>query len=85
MKYSLSAVAVLHLDPLHRPAEFRGNNVAAAHRNTVAAFPQGLDAVELGVRDLDMIGIPQSRAAQVRSFRNRGFPVRDHARKDSAD
>ena len=50
-------VTVLHLDPPNRPAKFRGNDVAAPHPD-VAAFPQCFDAVELGILNDDMAGIP---------------------------
>ena len=61
-------VAILHLDPPDRPAELRGNNVAATHFY-IAAFPQGLDAVKPGVFNGNMAGIPQGRPASLRHLR----------------
>src|SRR5699024_3498172 len=51
----------------HRPAELRRPDVAAPHGD-VGTFPQGLDAVQAGALDGDMVGIPQRRPAKLGHF-----------------
>ena len=58
--------AVTHGEVAGKPSEFVGNNVAVAHGD-VAAFAQGLDAVQLRVFNVYVFRIPQ-RGATV--FRN---------------
>lgn len=59
-------VTVLHLDP-RTDQPNSGNDVAAPHPD-VAAFPQCFDAVELGILNDDMAGIPQRRPAFIRQL-----------------
>ena len=72
MKYSLCAVQCSIVDAMNRPAEFRGDDVAVAAVVTSAALPQRLDAVERGAGDLDAVGIPQRRPAQLGQLGCRG-------------
>ncbi len=60
-------VTVLHLDPPTDQPNSGGNDVAAPHPD-VAAFPQCFDAVELGILNDDMAGIPQRRPAFIRQL-----------------
>ena len=61
---------IFHLNPADRPAELRGNDVAALD-NRLRALPQRLDPVHLRIDDLHMVRIPERRAAQLRHLRIR--------------
>src|SRR5699024_56108 len=54
--------AVVHGDVVHRPAKLRGDDVAVPQGH-LATLPQRLDAVEFGVGDLNVVGVPQGRPA----------------------
>ena len=59
--------AVFHGHMAGVPAKFQGEDVTVFHHR-IGALPQGLDAVELGVLDGDVIGVPQGRPALVRQL-----------------
>ena len=50
--------AVLYGPAVGVPSKLRGNDIAVP-QHRIAALPQGLDAVELGVLDGDMVRVPQ--------------------------
>src|SRR5699024_8931156 len=54
--------AVLHGNAVHRPAAFRGDNVAVPHGN-LTALTQCLDAVQLRAGSGAAVGIPEGGAA----------------------
>ena len=55
--------AVFHGHMAGVPAKFRGEDVTVFHHR-IGALPQGLDAVELGVLNDNIIRIPQRRPAK---------------------
>ena len=71
MKYSLSAVQSVHLHAAGGPAELRRDDVAVSYHG-VGALAQGLYAVQLGAAYLDVLGIPERRAAFVGQLASRG-------------
>ena len=56
--------AVLYGHAVGVPSKLRGNDIAVP-QHRIAALPQGLDAVELGVLDGDMVRVPQGRPALI--------------------
>ena len=67
MKYSLCAAQSSISIPRTDQPNSAEIDIAVA-QNDVCAFPQSFDAVQLRIRNFDMIGIPQRRAAQWRQF-----------------
>ena len=67
MKYSLSAVqSSMRMPRTDQPNS--GDRMSQPRMVTSATFPQGLDAVQAGALDGDMVGIPQRRPAKPGHF-----------------